>query len=231
LTRLVADPQLHDGQARFHEWLEVMPSDQDPVGADCNHAEGIYGATEFTRRCVAEVLAEKIDAGDLKEEHALRIGKQILRDNAWRCSPTLNDRLWKHKGKLERRDKLRADRCSTAATQSGFQREPRILQRQCRGADEAGFAPVHGGDNWHIAVPIRPMCRRVEARKLSQYNRGHAESTTYDDGLRIEQLTINPIVLPRLTRRLHDADRVRSPALAAASTSSPLSTFLAASSL
>jgi hypothetical protein len=70
-------------------------------GADCNHAEGIYGATEFTRRCVAEVLAEKIDAGDLKEEHALRIGKQILRDNALALFPQLNDRLWKHKGKLE----------------------------------------------------------------------------------------------------------------------------------
>src|SRR5436309_16055575 len=66
----------------FHEWLEVMPSDRIMWGADCNHAEGIYGATEFTRRCVAEVLAEKIDAGDLKEEHALRIGKQVLRDNA-----------------------------------------------------------------------------------------------------------------------------------------------------
>jgi hypothetical protein len=47
------------------------------------------------------VLAEKIDAGDLKEEHALRIGKQILRDNALALFPQLNDRLWKHKGKLE----------------------------------------------------------------------------------------------------------------------------------
>ena len=85
----------------FHEWLEVMPSDRIMWGADCNHAEGIYGATEFTRRCVAEVLAEKIDAGDLKEEHALRIGKQILRDNALALFPQLNDRLWKHKGKQE----------------------------------------------------------------------------------------------------------------------------------
>ena len=85
----------------FHEWLEVMPSDRIMWGADCNHAEGIYGATEFTRRCVAEVLAEKIDAGDLKEEHALRIGKQILRDNALALFPQLNERLWKHKGKLE----------------------------------------------------------------------------------------------------------------------------------
>ena len=35
-----------------------MPSDRIMWGADCNHAEGIYGATEFTRRCLAEVLAE-----------------------------------------------------------------------------------------------------------------------------------------------------------------------------
>jgi hypothetical protein len=44
----------------FHEWLEVMPSNRIMGGADCNHAEGIYGATEFTRRCLAEVLAEKV---------------------------------------------------------------------------------------------------------------------------------------------------------------------------
>jgi len=85
----------------FHEWLEVMPSDHIMWGADCNHVEGIYGATEMTRRCLAEVLAEKIENGDLKEESAKKIGKQILRDNALKLFPQLNDRLWKHKGKLE----------------------------------------------------------------------------------------------------------------------------------
>ncbi|MBI4660460.1 MAG: amidohydrolase family protein [Verrucomicrobia bacterium] len=85
----------------FHEWLEVMPSDRIMWGADCNHAEGIYGATEFTRMCLAEVLAEKVDRGDLKEEHALRIGKQVLRDNALKLFPPLESKLWKHKGKLE----------------------------------------------------------------------------------------------------------------------------------
>ena len=85
----------------YHEWLEVMPSDHIMWGSDCRHAEGIYGATETTRRCLAEVLAEKIEAGDLKEEFALKIGKQILRDNALKLFPQLNARLWKHKGKLE----------------------------------------------------------------------------------------------------------------------------------
>ncbi|MBI3857359.1 MAG: amidohydrolase family protein [Planctomycetes bacterium] len=81
----------------YHEWLEVMPSDRIMWGADCNHAEGIYGATEFTRRCIAEVLSEKVDAGALTEEHAVAIGRQILRENALKLFPQLKDRLWKTK--------------------------------------------------------------------------------------------------------------------------------------
>jgi len=77
----------------FHEWLEVMPSDHILWGADCGNAEGIYGATEFTRRCLSEVLAEKVERGDLVEEHALRIGRQILRENALKLFPQLNERL------------------------------------------------------------------------------------------------------------------------------------------
>jgi predicted TIM-barrel fold metal-dependent hydrolase len=79
----------------FHEWLEVMPSDRILWGADCNHAEGIYGATEMTRRCLAEVLAEKVERGDLVEEHALQIGRQILRDNALKLFPQLQERVRK----------------------------------------------------------------------------------------------------------------------------------------
>jgi predicted TIM-barrel fold metal-dependent hydrolase len=84
----------------FHEWLDVMPSNRILWGADCNHAEGIYGATEMTRRCLAEVLAERVERGDLTEEHARRIGQQILRDNALALFPQLKGRLWKGKGKL-----------------------------------------------------------------------------------------------------------------------------------
>jgi hypothetical protein len=84
----------------FHEWLEVMPSDRILWGADCNHAEGIYGATELTRRALAEVLAEKVGRGDLLERDALRIGRQILRDNALKLFPQLRERLWKHRGPL-----------------------------------------------------------------------------------------------------------------------------------
>jgi hypothetical protein len=93
-------PTISDAMAKraFHEWLDVVPSDHIMWGADANHAEGIYGATEFTRRCLAEVLAERVDRGDLLEEHALRIGRQVLRDNALALFPQLRDRLWKHKG-------------------------------------------------------------------------------------------------------------------------------------
>ncbi|MBL8850097.1 MAG: hypothetical protein JNG89_10450, partial [Planctomycetaceae bacterium] len=76
----------------------TMPSNKIMWGADCNHAEGIYGATELNRQCIAEVLAEKVISGDLNEQQALRIGRQILRDNALELFPQLKDRLWKHTG-------------------------------------------------------------------------------------------------------------------------------------
>ena len=82
----------------FHEWLDVMPSSRIMWGGDANHAEGIYGATEMTRRCLAEVLAERVERGELAEDHALRLGRQILRDNALALFPQLKSRLWKHKG-------------------------------------------------------------------------------------------------------------------------------------
>ncbi|HKA08589.1 MAG TPA: amidohydrolase family protein [Gemmataceae bacterium] len=88
----------HMAKRAFHEWLDVMPSDRIMWGADCNHAEGIYGATEFTRRCLAEVLAERIDRGELTEEHAKRIGAQVMRENALKLFLQLKERLWKHKG-------------------------------------------------------------------------------------------------------------------------------------
>ena len=81
----------------WHEWLEMFPSNRLMWGADCKHAEGIYAATELTRQCLAEVLAEKIDRGDLSRQQAEQIGRQILRDNALELFGRLKDRLWKHK--------------------------------------------------------------------------------------------------------------------------------------
>lgn len=86
------------GRRAYEEWLEVMGSNRILWGADAHHAEGIYAATEFTRRCLAEALAGKVVRGELREEHALRIGTQIMRDNALELFPSLKDKLWKHKG-------------------------------------------------------------------------------------------------------------------------------------
>ncbi len=93
-------PELSYSTAKraFHEWLDAFPSNRIMWGADCNHAEGIYGATEYHRRCISEVLAEKVLAGDLAEQDALAIGRQIMRENALELFPLLKERLWKHKG-------------------------------------------------------------------------------------------------------------------------------------
>ena len=86
------------GKRAFQEWLEVVPSNRIMWGADAQHAEGIYAATAITRRCLAEALAEKVERGELPEQHAIRIGTQIMRENALAIFPSLNEKLWKHKG-------------------------------------------------------------------------------------------------------------------------------------
>ncbi len=77
----------------YQEWLEVCPSNRIMWGSDTGTAEGIYGATEFTRRCVAEALAEKVIRDELLEEDAFRIGRQIMRENALELFPQLRGRL------------------------------------------------------------------------------------------------------------------------------------------
>jgi hypothetical protein len=79
----------------YQEWLETMPSDRIMWGADTVQAEGIYAATEFTRQCLAEALAEKVERGELREDHAQRIGRQIMRDNALTLFPKLKRQLWR----------------------------------------------------------------------------------------------------------------------------------------
>jgi hypothetical protein len=81
----------------YQEWLEVMPSNRIMWGADTVQAEGIYAATQFTRQCLAEALAEKVQRHELREEDATRIGKQILRDNALDLFPKLRRQLWREK--------------------------------------------------------------------------------------------------------------------------------------
>ena len=77
----------------FQEWLDMVPSDRIMWGSDTQQAEGLYAATEFTRQCLAEALAEKVQRGELREEHAVRIGRQVMRDNALELFPSLRKRL------------------------------------------------------------------------------------------------------------------------------------------
>ncbi|MCA9160422.1 MAG: amidohydrolase family protein [Planctomycetales bacterium] len=79
----------------YQEWLEIVPSDRIMWGADTNNAEGIYAATEFTRQCLAEALAEKVERGELNEEHAKHIGRQVMRENALKLFPRLERMLWR----------------------------------------------------------------------------------------------------------------------------------------
>jgi hypothetical protein len=84
-------PQLSYTMAKraYQEWLEVMPSDRIMWGADTSNAEGIYAATVTTRQCLSEALAEKVVRGELREEYAIRIGTQIMRENALKLFPKL----------------------------------------------------------------------------------------------------------------------------------------------
>ena len=90
-------PQLSYTMAKraYQEWLEVMPSDRIMWGADTTNAEGIYAATVWTRQCLSEALAEKVERGELREEQAIRIGQQVMRDNALKLFPKLNRMLWR----------------------------------------------------------------------------------------------------------------------------------------
>jgi predicted TIM-barrel fold metal-dependent hydrolase len=76
----------------YQEWLDVMPSDRIMWGADVANAEGVYGAAVMTRQCIAEALAEKVIRGEISERVAVRIGEQILRDNALKLFPKLRQR-------------------------------------------------------------------------------------------------------------------------------------------
>lgn len=77
------------------EWLEIMPSNRIMWGADCNHAEGVYGAAQTFRDILAETLTIKVRRSELSEESAMSIGRQILRENALEVFPGLRERLWK----------------------------------------------------------------------------------------------------------------------------------------
>jgi hypothetical protein len=77
----------------YQEWLNAVPASRILWGSDVQTPEDVYGATAVTRRCLAEALAEMVQQGQLRENDALRIGRQVLRENALALFPQLQRRL------------------------------------------------------------------------------------------------------------------------------------------
>lgn len=66
----------------LHEAIDLLAGNQLMFGTDCANLEETYGTAKFTRRILAEVLAEKIESGYLTEGPALAIARRILHTNA-----------------------------------------------------------------------------------------------------------------------------------------------------
>jgi len=83
------------GKRAYKEWLDMFSSNRILWGSDMFTIEGTYGTTVYTRQCITEALAEKVVAKELREADAVRIGRQILRENALELFPTLRHRVEK----------------------------------------------------------------------------------------------------------------------------------------
>ncbi|NLE39112.1 MAG: amidohydrolase family protein [Pirellulaceae bacterium] len=83
------------GKRAFNEWLDMISSNRIMWGSDTGSIEGTYGLTIYARQCITEALAEKVVAKELREQDALRIGRQILRENALEAYPLLRERVKK----------------------------------------------------------------------------------------------------------------------------------------
>jgi uncharacterized protein len=84
------------GRRAYKEWLDMISSNRIMWGSDMPTIEGTYGTTIYTRQCIYEALADKVLAKELREEDALRIGRQILRENALEMFPSLREMSKKH---------------------------------------------------------------------------------------------------------------------------------------
>ncbi|HPN32941.1 MAG TPA: amidohydrolase family protein [bacterium] len=69
----------------LHEWLETVPSNKIMAfGGDYSVVELVYSHAVMARRCVTEVLTEKVRSRYMTEAEALGIAERILRTNALR---------------------------------------------------------------------------------------------------------------------------------------------------
>jgi predicted TIM-barrel fold metal-dependent hydrolase len=69
----------------LHEWIETVPANKIfAFGGDYLFVEGAYAHSRMARSNVAQVLAEKVEAGYLTEGEAIALGHKLLRENAAR---------------------------------------------------------------------------------------------------------------------------------------------------
>jgi predicted TIM-barrel fold metal-dependent hydrolase len=71
-------------RSMLHEWLDLVPANKIfGFGGDYCFVEGVYGHAVLARENIAHVLAERVEDGYCDEKEALRIGRMLLRDNAF----------------------------------------------------------------------------------------------------------------------------------------------------
>ncbi len=71
-----------ENKRALHEWIETVPGSKILAwGGDCRRVEATYGSLLVARPLIAEVLAEKVEAGYFGLEVALELAHQMLRDN------------------------------------------------------------------------------------------------------------------------------------------------------
>jgi hypothetical protein len=66
----------------LHTWLDLIPANKLHWGGDAFTPEEAYGAAKQARMVVTQVLEERVQARELSDEAAVRIGKMILRENS-----------------------------------------------------------------------------------------------------------------------------------------------------
>ena len=70
------------GARMLHEAIDTVPANKIfAFGGDFIIPEGAYGHSALARRVVSRILTEKIEAGYLTEDEALRLARRLLREN------------------------------------------------------------------------------------------------------------------------------------------------------
>jgi hypothetical protein len=67
---------------QLHEWLDTVPNNKiQAVGGDYRMPELSYAHSLMAREAVADVLVERVEAGDVREEDAPVLARRLLAEN------------------------------------------------------------------------------------------------------------------------------------------------------